>query len=186
VFQVGIHHIYLEDHKNKWSYKKEEEAQMIMIEIRDRTTDTTTIPEITAGINTMTMEEEETTIITAETTMEEDIGIEEIITTAIIATTTTIEDSITTTIEITITEKMTTKMTEVDLDLTKGSIVKKEGNPSIHWVDKLHNSKTSNQLRCLNSLCKLHQICRQLLWFKILRSNIESNSNISKRSNSNK
>lgn len=168
-FQVVIHRTYLEDHKSKWSCKSEEEAQMIMIEIKNRTKiDIHKIQEIIAVIGTMTTVEtgvEEETIITMDVITEEEMEVvatetEEI---TIIVTVVTIEviKTTITTIEITtIIAEMTIKIKEVDLDHIKGSsnTAKKEANLNILWVVvKHHNNNirtcriSSSNLRCFSS-----------------------------------
>ena len=180
MFQADIHRIYLEDHKSKWSYKSEEEAQMIMIEIKDRTQiDIHKIKENIAVIGTMTtveMEVEEETTITMVVITEEEMEVEMAAVVVVVATETeeitiivtvvtieVIKTTITiTTIEITtIIAKMTIKIKEVDLDRIKGSsssTAKKVGNLNILWVVvKHHNSNirtcsiSSNNLRCFSS-----------------------------------
>lgn len=142
MFQADTHLIYSEDPKNKCLSKKEEEAPMIMIEIRDNTTiDTNKTPENTVVTDTMIMAPvEETTTAATTTTMAVAVTeIEETTTINIetIATITTEDTIIITTTIIIRTEtiitigKTTIRMTEVDLDPTKENIVSKVGIPSI-------------------------------------------------------
>ena len=187
MFQVDIRPTFSEDHKNQWSRKSEEEAQMIMIEIKDNTTiDLNMIRETTTEmIDTMITEGETTmaeTITTAvavvvvdNTAMTEEVTIET-------REETTIEDTritITTIIEITITtrtERTIIKMIEVDLDRIRGiTTIRKEDRVSIPILLVVHRLLSSINHRISQFRC--NQICRQRhLFSRISKFNIECNS----------